>query len=72
MENEVKSLTNLGAIMSGRAEPAVTESPTEAPTEGATLSAQTDSSLNLGTGSKVHGKSGEHGKKGQHGKRKGK
>ena len=72
---EVKSLTNLGAIMSGRAIPESTETPPteEAPTEEATLTSSTTTTTTvLGNG---NGQGGDHGKgKGKgngHGKGKG-
>ncbi len=59
MSSEVKSLTNLGAIMSGRATP-----PTPAPT--AVTSATTTTTTI--TTAPLHGKSGKHGKGHGHGK----
>lgn len=66
-----KTVHNLGEIMSGRADPLVTDTPTESPTEEptgeATLTTNTSSNSLQGTG---RGKGGEHGK--SEGKGKGK
>jgi hypothetical protein len=64
-----KSLTNLGAIMSGRATPVVTGSPTE---ETALSSTASSSSTTLLTNGNGKGKGAGHGKGGGHGNGKGK
>jgi hypothetical protein len=54
-----KTVHNLGEIMSGRAEPLVTETPTESPTGEPTLITSTTTTTLQVTG---HGKGGQHGK----------
>lgn len=54
-----KTVHNLGEIMSGRAEPLVTETPTESPTGEPTLITSTTTTTLQVTG---HGKGGTHGK----------
>jgi hypothetical protein len=69
MSEEVKSLTNLGAIMSGRAEPLVIETPTGDTTVTTITTTTSSTTTLLGMG---NGKGGRHGNSGDHGKGKGK